>query len=64
VNTLGLARLELLTATANLASQRVAERAGFTREAVLRSYLLGKQGRLDMVVFGLLAEELGLAGVL
>ncbi len=61
---LGLERIALLTATGNLPSQRVAERAGFTREAVLRSYLLSKQGRLDMVVFGLLREELRLAGAL
>ena len=36
-------------------SQRVAERAGFTREAVLRSYMEGKEGRLDMVAFRRLA---------
>ena len=59
---LGLERIALLTATGNVTSQRVAERAGFTREAVLRSYLLSKQGRLDMVVFGLLPEALRLAG--
>lgn len=57
---LGLERIELLTATGNVASQRVAERAGFTREAVRRSYLLTKRGRADMVVFGLLPEELRL----
>ena len=35
--TLGLERIELQAAVGNPASQRVAERAGFTREAVLRS---------------------------
>ena len=30
---------------------------GFTREAVLRCYLLGKDGRQDMVMFGLLASD-------
>jgi RimJ/RimL family protein N-acetyltransferase len=54
---LGLERIDLMAATANPASQRVAERCGFTREAVLRSYLLGKDGRQDMVVFGLLATD-------
>ena len=54
---LGLERIELHAATGNLPSQRVAERAGFVREAVLRSYLLSKQGRQDIVVFGLLAGE-------
>lgn len=54
---LGLERIDLLAATENPASQRVAERCGFTREAVLRSYLLGKDGRQDMVAFGLLEAE-------
>ncbi len=58
---LGLERVDLLAATANARSQRVAERAGFTREAVLRSYFPSKQGRLDMVAFGLLAAEFGLS---
>lgn len=55
--TLDLERIELLAATDNGASQRVAERGGFTREAVLRSYLRGKNGRQDMVAFGLLRDE-------
>ena len=54
---LGLERIDLLAATGNPASQRVAERCGFTREAVLRSYLPGKEGRQDMVAFGLLASD-------
>jgi RimJ/RimL family protein N-acetyltransferase len=54
---LGLHRIELMAATENPASQRVAERCGFTREAVLRSYLEGRDGRQDMVAFGLLASD-------
>jgi RimJ/RimL family protein N-acetyltransferase len=54
---LGLHRIDLLAATGNPASQRVAERCGFTREAVLRSYLQAKEGRQDMVAFGLLAND-------
>jgi RimJ/RimL family protein N-acetyltransferase len=54
---LALQRIDLMAATENPASQRVAERCGFTREAVLRSYLLGRDGRQDMVAFGLLAHE-------
>jgi RimJ/RimL family protein N-acetyltransferase len=54
---LGLERIDLLAATENPASQRVAERCGFTREAVLRSYLEGKDGRQDMVAYGLLARD-------
>ena len=51
-----LERIELMAATGNPASQRVAERAGFTREAVLRSYMRGGDERQDMVAFGLLAR--------
>jgi RimJ/RimL family protein N-acetyltransferase len=56
---LGLDRIELLAATGNPASQRVAERAGFTREAVLRSYIRGKDGLQNMVAYSLLADEAG-----
>lgn len=58
---LGLERIEVHAAVGNPASQRVAQRAGFTREAVLRSHMLGKQGWFDMVVFGVLPGELVLA---
>jgi len=56
---LGLERIELHAAVDNPASQRVAERAGFSREAVLRSRWTTYAGeRHDMVCFGLLAGEL------
>lgn len=54
---LGLERVELCAATGNPASQRVAERSGFTREAVLRSMWVGRDGRHDMVCFGRLASD-------
>jgi RimJ/RimL family protein N-acetyltransferase len=54
---LGLERIELLAAIENPASQRVAERSGFAREAVLRSVWVGRDGRHDMVCFGLLADD-------
>ncbi len=54
---LGLHRIDLMAATGNPASQQVAERCGFTREAVLRSYMVGRNGRDDMVAFGLLATD-------
>ena len=50
--------LELTCGPDNLASQRVAERCGFTREGVLRSQLPFKGGRRDSVVFSLLPGEL------
>lgn len=54
---LGLQRIDLLAATGNPASQRVARRAGFTEEAVLRSFMHGPEERQDFICFGLLAEE-------
>jgi RimJ/RimL family protein N-acetyltransferase len=57
VTQLGLERIDLLAATGNEPSQRVAERSGFTREATLRAYMRGKDGQQDMVAFGLLTDE-------
>jgi len=54
---LGLERIDLFAATENPASQLVAERAGFQREAVLRSYMRSRDGRPDMVAFGLLSPS-------
>ncbi len=51
---LGIGRLNLQTAPENLASQRVAERAGFTREGLLRAWLPTAEGRRDSVMFSLL----------
>ena len=56
-SSLGLERIELLAATENLPSQRVAERCGFEREAVLRSFMRARGGQLDMIGFGLLAAR-------
>jgi RimJ/RimL family protein N-acetyltransferase len=55
---LGIARLELTCGPDNTASQRVAERCGFTREGVLRSHMPFKGGRRDTVMFSLLPGEL------
>jgi len=55
---LGLERICLYAATGNQASQRVAERAGFIREGVLRAYMRGKEGQYDMVAYAVLADEL------
>jgi RimJ/RimL family protein N-acetyltransferase len=58
VSTLGLERVELLANPDNEASQRLAERAGFTREGVLRRYRRRHGVREDLVMFALLAEDL------
>lgn len=52
-------RIEALVEPANVASQRVLERAGFTREGLLRAYL-GPQadgGRADAYVYSLLPAD-------
>jgi RimJ/RimL family protein N-acetyltransferase len=54
---LRLERIGLRAAVENLASQRVAERARYTREAVQRRYLRIKGRQLDMVTFSLLPGE-------
>jgi RimJ/RimL family protein N-acetyltransferase len=54
---LGVERVWLTTSPDNVASQRVAEKAGFTREAVLRSHLSFRDGRRDSVVFSLLPGD-------
>ena len=55
---LELARLQIHTEVDNVASQRVAERAGFRREGVLRSYELTEGRPIDVVMFAALPGEL------
>jgi RimJ/RimL family protein N-acetyltransferase len=60
---LGLERLELVTDPDNHASQRVAEKAGYRREGILRSHIRHPDGRRrDSVMFSLLPGELALSG--
>jgi RimJ/RimL family protein N-acetyltransferase len=58
LTSLGLERLELLANPMNEASQRLAERAGFTREGTLRRYRRRHGVREDLVMYALLAENL------
>jgi Acetyltransferases, including N-acetylases of ribosomal proteins len=55
-----LERLQLRADELNVASNRVAEKAGFTREGVLRSsrYNARLQRRVDFVIWSLLRDEL------
>jgi len=55
---LGIARVSLTCAPDNHASQRVAERCGFTREGLLRSHMPFKDGRRDTLGYSLLPGEL------
>ena len=55
----GFERLALRAAPGNVASQRVAEKAGFVREGVARSAGFTNSGRVDLVVFSLIRSDLG-----
>ena len=55
---LGLPRVQLVTDPENVPSQVVAERAGFRREGLLRSYIELQERRRDCLMFSLLADEL------
>lgn len=53
----GIERLEITTHVDNIASQRVAEACGFTREGVLRKYREHHGQRVDLVMFSRLRSE-------
>jgi RimJ/RimL family protein N-acetyltransferase len=53
----GLQRLEILAATENTRSQRVAQRAGASREGILRSRLLCHGRFHDAVVYSIVRES-------
>jgi RimJ/RimL family protein N-acetyltransferase len=53
----GLARLQLIVEPENVASIRVAENAGFQREALLRSYIELHGRRRDVYLYALLADD-------
>jgi RimJ/RimL family protein N-acetyltransferase len=56
--TLPVDRIEIHVEPANWASRRVAERAGFSFEGVLRSYFVNKGVRRDAASYSLLRGEL------
>ncbi len=53
----GFARVEVRTAVGNVGSQRVAEKAGFRREGVLRRAGYTHGGPVDLVVLSRIAED-------
>lgn len=55
---LGVARIELWIEPENTASQAVAERVGFEREGLLRSFMPIRGVRRDMLMYSLLPESL------
>jgi RimJ/RimL family protein N-acetyltransferase len=54
----GFARVEVRVATGNIASQRVAEAAGFSREGTLRQAGYVHAGQVDLVVYSLIPADL------
>ncbi|NHN57198.1 GNAT family N-acetyltransferase [Calidifontibacter sp. DB0510] len=58
LRTQDLQRVEIRAATGNLASQKAAVAAGFTREGVARSAGIVHGGRVDLVIFGRIRADL------
>jgi RimJ/RimL family protein N-acetyltransferase len=54
-----LVRLEIVVATGNTASQRVAEKAGALREGILRNRITLHNQPLDAVMFSLTPQDFG-----
>jgi precorrin-6Y C5,15-methyltransferase (decarboxylating) len=54
----GFERVKLFAAVGNAASQRVAHKAGFVREGVARNACCLYDGRVDMVLFALIPDDL------
>jgi RimJ/RimL family protein N-acetyltransferase len=54
---LGIERVAAYVNVGNLASERVLELAGFTREGVVRSMPVPSGARVDKTLFSLLAGE-------
>ena|SRR5438445_216415 len=55
---LGLQRIEIIAAVGNLASQRVAEKAGAQREGVLRNGIRSHGQNIDAVCYSLIPGDL------
>ncbi|GAC1508201.1 MAG: hypothetical protein NVS2B12_23500 [Ktedonobacteraceae bacterium] len=55
---LPVARLELWVECWNVASQRVAERAGFLREGILHSYIEVEKTRRDVIMYARIATNI------
>lgn len=54
----GFVRVEVTIGVENLSSQRVAEKAGFTREGIARQAGRVKSGRVDLIVFSRISSDL------
>jgi hypothetical protein len=59
IEKIGLLRVEIVVAIGNIASMRVAEKAGAKREGILRNRLVGRDKVLDAVMHSLTQVILG-----
>jgi RimJ/RimL family protein N-acetyltransferase len=59
---LGVTRLELHAEPGNTGSLRVAEKAGFQREGILRNFVMSRSGPVDGVVFSLVPTDIATEG--
>ncbi|KAJ4760388.1 Acyl-CoA N-acyltransferases (NAT) superfamily protein [Rhynchospora pubera] len=53
----GLERLEALVLVQNVGSQRVLEKAGFTKEGILKKYMIHKGKISDMVMYSFISAD-------
>jgi len=58
IGDLGMERISLLTFPGNVASEGVAQAAGYTREGVLRAYLEVRGERRDTTIWSFIAADL------
>jgi ribosomal-protein-serine acetyltransferase len=55
----GFQRVEVRVAPENRASQKVAEKSGFTREGIARSAGITHGGRVDLIIYSKISADLG-----
>ncbi len=55
---LGLLRIEIIVATGNIASQRVAEKSGATREGILRNRIVVGDRVCDAVMYSIIPSDI------
>jgi RimJ/RimL family protein N-acetyltransferase len=59
IESLGLKRIRLVIAVSNVASQRVAEKAGAVREGVMRNGMFVRDIMYDCVLYSIIPDDLG-----
>ncbi|HUW88694.1 MAG TPA: GNAT family protein [Candidatus Paceibacterota bacterium] len=57
IQEMGFQRLEVRVAPGNLASQKVAEKAGFVREGIARNAGFTNHGRIDLIIYSRIPSD-------